>query len=725
MRNKNKRSFFETLIRLTLLANVLQYTSRFNYYEFDLVEPNNLFNSHNYIVKQNMYQNKSQNYLDDILMYQRFNYLIAPASFLPSQPSQKDLINLLHDPTYNKEDIEMEIDLQTILQQDIDLGIGSNCNSNQTKQIEFYKETQKNADILATTGLFEQNRVPEGYKLVLEEDTGEYFLILMTNDSNKTEYSTRIQIKNSGSVNNLTSNKTENQLYFPQVSFNQDFEKLNENLGNFTNLDDTLSRFDTDNLLNDDWINQLLNDPQQQSEPIYDQIKIHNDKMLSTLNENQTFAPSPLLNYTNNYFMNNDTIYNDTAQFETMLNQAIEAHEKDLCKTSDDSLLRDKSSLVEELDLSNLMSYVQNDTINKVSSVNTTMKVLNINGDLLDDKAKMNRIDEHIGKKNNNNDNINNSVFNMEFKQEIIDSELEPQFVSISQIKNNVSTSNNCALSTLVQTPALSGLIHNHTYLATSNSDEDSLIHHPYSYKNKLKKMLKNIKKSDDKSEKHTSRDEQLLRENNIVLSLNQIVDTSADEFNDLIREYALNTDQIIVAKDIRRRGKNKVAAQICRKRKLDSIDSLKENVENLHQKRSILCAENTKLQKEIREATERFNKLYQEALGNSLNSNDPTIVSINNLREQLNTKEVQTSEIKTFHSDDSRGLDTSFSQNSSVLHNESDEDDDDDDEDEDDIGSSDESDFDEDEENSMNSYSANSSIQNQTGKNTKKLRKF
>lgn len=91
-----KKNFFETLIRLTILANVLRHTSRIDF------DP--LFNSHNYIVKQNLYQNKTSVYIDDILLYNRFSYLIAPASFLPPTPSQKDLINnLIHDNSFNKE----------------------------------------------------------------------------------------------------------------------------------------------------------------------------------------------------------------------------------------------------------------------------------------------------------------------------------------------------------------------------------------------------------------------------------------------------------------------------------------------------------------------------------------------------------------------------------------------------------------------------------------------
>ncbi|RMZ93538.1 nuclear factor erythroid 2-related factor 1, partial [Brachionus plicatilis] len=232
-------------------------------------------------------------------------------------------------------------------------------------------------------------------------------------------------------------------------------------------------------------------------------------------------------------------------------------------------------------------------------------------------------------------------------------------------LRYNASSSNSLSS---VQSSALNGLNHNHTYLSTSNSEEDSLINHPYSYKNKLKKMLKNSSRSDgERNEKNASRDQQLLRENSIPLSLSQIVETSADEFNDLIRDKSLNNDQVIIAKDIRRRGKNKVAAQICRKRKLDSIDTLKESVTKLEQKKSILCVETANLQKEIREATAKFNKLYQDALGSSFNASDPTIVTINSLKEQLNTREVQTSEIRSYETEDSspRDLDRSFDNDS------------------------------------------------------------
>ena len=90
----------------------------------------------------------------------------------------------------------MDIDIQTIIQQDIDLGIekslcydidvlsknnekGFFAQDKEALKNDFLKETQrqlenqKNLDILTATSLF-QSQIPiqEGYKLVLEEDTG-------------------------------------------------------------------------------------------------------------------------------------------------------------------------------------------------------------------------------------------------------------------------------------------------------------------------------------------------------------------------------------------------------------------------------------------------------------------------------------------------------------------------------------------------------------------------
>lgn len=160
-------------------------------------------------------------------------------------------------------------------------------------------------------------------------------------------------------------------------------------------------------------------------------------------------------------------------------------------------------------------------------------------------------------------------------------------------------------------TAALAGLRHNHTYLNTDENDEaagssSSLAElHPYSYKNKLKRMLKSQQQQQNLSEmaaaaRNQSRDEAILKANAIDLTLEEVVETSADDFNELIRVNEFSAEQINVLKDIRRRGKNKVAAQICRKRKLDSIDSLKEEVDELKEMKSVLISEYSEISNEV-----------------------------------------------------------------------------------------------------------------------------
>ena len=47
------------------------------------------------------------------------------------------------------------------------------------------------------------------------------------------------------------------------------------------------------------------------------------------------------------------------------------------------------------------------------------------------------------------------------------------------------------------------------------------------------------------------------------------------DEFNDLLSKNELSDEQLNICRDIRRRGKNKVAAQNCRQRKIEQVEEL------------------------------------------------------------------------------------------------------------------------------------------------------
>ena len=50
------------------------------------------------------------------------------------------------------------------------------------------------------------------------------------------------------------------------------------------------------------------------------------------------------------------------------------------------------------------------------------------------------------------------------------------------------------------------------------------------------------------------------------------IINLPMDEFNDLLSKHELTEEQLTLCRDIRRRGKNKVAAQNSRKRQDDQV---------------------------------------------------------------------------------------------------------------------------------------------------------
>ena len=113
------------------------------------------------------------------------------------------------------------------------------------------------------------------------------------------------------------------------------------------------------------------------------------------------------------------------------------------------------------------------------------------------------------------------------------------------------------------------------------------------------------------------SRDERIAKSLDIPFSVDLIINSSTEEFNEL--NINLNEEQINLCRDIRRRGKNKVmqkkmilenpklelfqiAAQNCRKRKYEQINCLEEELEHFHHRKETLKKENTEL-KEIHKA--------------------------------------------------------------------------------------------------------------------------
>merc|ERR1712014_360778 len=91
-------------------------------------------------------------------------------------------------------------------------------------------------------------------------------------------------------------------------------------------------------------------------------------------------------------------------------------------------------------------------------------------------------------------------------------------------------------------------------------------------------------------------KDEKIAREAGIRFNVKDIVNPPMDEFNDMLSKEDLTEEQLNICRDIRRRGKNKVAAQNCRKRKLEQIDELQKKVDEAKKRQSQLKVDHEKL---------------------------------------------------------------------------------------------------------------------------------
>ncbi|XP_049924174.1 endoplasmic reticulum membrane sensor NFE2L1-like [Epinephelus moara] len=109
------------------------------------------------------------------------------------------------------------------------------------------------------------------------------------------------------------------------------------------------------------------------------------------------------------------------------------------------------------------------------------------------------------------------------------------------------------------------------------------------------------------------SRDEQRAQARKIPFSNELIVNLPVDEFNDLLASYQLSEEQLTLIRDIRRRGKNKIAAQNCRKRKLDVLLDLEDSVSGLRRHRSRLLREKQEALRNLQEMKRRLGMLYQD----------------------------------------------------------------------------------------------------------------
>ncbi|XP_017297855.2 LOW QUALITY PROTEIN: segmentation protein cap'n'collar [Diaphorina citri] len=178
--------------------------------------------------------------------------------------------------------------------------------------------------------------------------------------------------------------------------------------------------------------------------------------------------------------------------------------------------------------------------------------------------------------------------------------------------------------------PSLSELVsHNHTYSSSHSTSlaPETLGATSRNYsKDKTAKYIEKLKMVDfaarKSEEEQMTRDEKKARALNIPIPVNDIINLPMDEFNERLSKYDLSETQLSLIRDIRRRGKNKVAAQNCRKRKLDQILSLADEVKQMKDKKRHLMQEHEYLSQECSRVKSQFSQLYKHVF-NALRDSD------------------------------------------------------------------------------------------------------
>lgn len=113
--------------------------------------------------------------------------------------------------------------------------------------------------------------------------------------------------------------------------------------------------------------------------------------------------------------------------------------------------------------------------------------------------------------------------------------------------------------------------------------------------------------------EAHFTRDERRAKALCIPYSVEKIINLPVDDFNEMMSKEQFNDAQLTLIRDIRRRGKNKVAAQNCRKRKLENIVELEHDLGYLKDEREKLLKKKGENEKSLRLLKKQMSSLYLE----------------------------------------------------------------------------------------------------------------
>lgn len=144
--------------------------------------------------------------------------------------------------------------------------------------------------------------------------------------------------------------------------------------------------------------------------------------------------------------------------------------------------------------------------------------------------------------------------------------------------------------------------LHDHNYLGYSKEGPNILAENSAAAARR-----RNISESSGYSSQHEDqqtlasrcRDEKMAKKMNLPFSTWEVINSPVDTFSEMLGRPGLTSEQAKLCRDIRRRGKNKVAAQNCRKRKLDTIDELQTQVDQVRRRKAALLREREQLEAE------------------------------------------------------------------------------------------------------------------------------
>ncbi|MBN3278750.1 NF2L2 factor, partial [Polyodon spathula] len=119
--------------------------------------------------------------------------------------------------------------------------------------------------------------------------------------------------------------------------------------------------------------------------------------------------------------------------------------------------------------------------------------------------------------------------------------------------------------------------------------------------------------KSRRRLESRLSRDEQRAKALQIPFPIDNIINLPVDDINEIMSKHQLNEAQLALIRDIRRRGKNKVAAQNCRKRKMENIVGLEYDLDSLKDEKEKQLKEKEENDRSLLQLKQKLNDLYLE----------------------------------------------------------------------------------------------------------------